>query len=287
MANDFMQVKPKEHTERLAFKIKQEDIQKRFQEVLGKRAPAFVSSVITVVNQDKLLGTADPMSIITSAMIAASLDLPINKDLGFAWIIPYKGQCQFQIGYRGFIQLAMRSGQYRIINANVLYEGMVLSRDHLRGTIEIDKNEKNWNKDKIEGYFSYFETLNGMQKLVEMTTENAHAHAKKYSQSYNSKFSPWQTNFDEMATKTVIKKLLKTWGILSIDMQMQHALIADQSTGIVDGEYVYGDNNAVDIEKNAEEKEPKEKVKGPSRAKAVVEETENVAEFDEGDVPKV
>jgi len=153
---------------------------------------------------------------------AATLQLPINSQLGFAYIIPYSGRPQFQIGYKGYIQLAMRTGQYRYLNADCLYEGMAIKRNYLTGETEITGEPSG---EKIIGYFCHMETTNGFTKTIYMTEKEMAAWAKKYSKSYNRPGSAWETNHKEMGLKTVVRRLLSKWGIMSIEIQ--RALEAD------------------------------------------------------------
>lgn len=219
-------------------------VKKRFEEMLGKKAAGFLSSVISIVNGNDQLKVCDPNKVLACAAIAASMDLPINPNLGFAYIVPYKGQPQFQMGYKGYIQLAMRTGQYQRIEVNEVYEGELKVVNRFTGDFEI--NPEGRTSDKVIGYLAYFRMVNGFEKYEYMTVEQVQAHAKRFSQSYGKSFSPWTTDFDAMAKKTVLKRLLSKFGILSIDMQMQTAILADQGTpieredGSVDYEYPDG-----------------------------------------------
>lgn len=197
------------------------DVKSRFESMLGKKAAGFISSVITLTNNNTLLAKADPKTILSAASMAASLDLPINPSLGFAYIVPYKGVAQFQIGWRGFIQLAQRSGLYKRILVTEVYEG----------EIEFDRFEEKFvrgekRSNTIVAYYAMFELLNGFVKMMFVTKEEITAHARKYSQSFNN--GPWQTEFDKMAKKTVIKRLIKDWGPMSIEMQ--RAMESDETT---------------------------------------------------------
>lgn len=219
-------------------------VKRRFEEMLGKKAAGFLSSVISIVNGNDQLKACDPNKVLACAAVAASMDLPINPNLGLAYIVPYKGQPQFQMGYKGYIQLAMRSGQYQKIEVNEVYEGEIKIVNRFTGDFEI--NPEGRTSDKVVGYLAYFRLINGFEKYEYMTVEQVEAHAKRFSQSYGKGFSPWTTDFDAMAKKTVLKRLLSKYGILSIDMQMQTALIADQATpiehddGTMDYEYPDG-----------------------------------------------
>ncbi len=207
--------------------LESENIKGRFDEILKERAPQYLSSIITLVNNDDMLKKADPYSVITSAMIAATLDLPIEKNLGFAYIIPYydkntKGQiASFQLGYKGLIQLALRTSQYKAINVTEIYEGELQEFNRLTEYLEIDQGKKLSNK--VTGYAAYFELLNGFKKYVYWTADEIEGHKQKFSKGGNV----WRDNYDAMAKKTVIKNMLSKWGILSV--QMQDGLINDSA----------------------------------------------------------
>ncbi len=230
--------------------LNSEGIKRRFEELLDNSAPSFISSILTIVNSNPKLKECSPNSILSAAGIAAALKLPINPSLGFAHIVPYKSkggtQAQFQLGFRGYVQLAMRSGQYRTLNSGAVCEGQIKEIDFVTG--EIIRGEKI--SDNVVGYVAYMELINGFRKSLYMTSEELQAHAEKYSQSYaydlrsGKKSSVWSTNFDAMAKKTVLKKLLSTFGIISIDQQsaaLATALQADQAV-ITDEGFRYIDN---------------------------------------------
>ncbi|WP_332869693.1 recombinase RecT [Clostridioides difficile] len=230
-----------------------EAYKKRFKEVLKDKANTFMASVVNVSNLPSLKD-AEPNSILKSAMVAATLDLPIDPNLGFSYLVPFtnKGvkEAQFQIGYKGFIQLAMRTGQYKTINAIEIYEGEIKSVNRLTGEIEFNENEDEIDKEIVVGYIAYFKLLNGFEKTLYMSKEDMEKYAKRYSQTYKSnkdyvvKSSLWTTDFDSMAVKTVLKRLLSKYGILSIEMQK--ALETDQA--------VIKDNNSVEyVDRQVEE----------------------------------
>ena len=221
-------------------------IKRRFEELLDTSAPSFISSVLAIFNSNAKLRECSPNSILTAAGIAAALKLPINPSLGFAYIVPYKGQAQFQLGWRGYIQLAMRSGQYRTLHSGAVREGQIAEIDFQTG--EIVRGEKI--SDTIVGYIAYMKLINGFEKSLYMSVEELQEHAEKFSQSYaydlrtGRKSSVWTTNFDAMAKKTVLKKLLSNFGIISIDQQsaaLATALQADQAVITEDG-FRYVDN---------------------------------------------
>ena len=200
-----------------------QSVQEQFQSVLKENAGAFVASIIDLYNTDRTLQLCDPKNVVMEALKAASLKLPINKQLGFAWIVPYRdsktGQYipTFQLGYKGYVQLCMRTGAYRYINADVVYEGELVKCDKLTGEIEIDPTKRT--SDKKIGYFAFIETLNGFRKTLYMTVDEVTKHAQQYSKSYGNKNSVWATDFDAMALKTCLRLLLSKYGIMSVEMQ--------------------------------------------------------------------
>ncbi|MBQ9487166.1 MAG: recombinase RecT [Selenomonadaceae bacterium] len=226
--------------------LNSEPVKKRFEVLLNTSAPSFISSILAIVNNNSKLQNCTSFSIVSAAGIAAALKLPINPSLGFAFLVPYKNQAQFQLGYKGLIQLAMRSGQYITLNSGAVREGQIKEIDFVTGGIV--RGEKI--SEEIVGYVSYMELLNGFHKALYMTVDELKAHAAKYSQSYsydvdhNRKTSVWSTNFDAMAKKTVLKKLLSNFGIIAIDQQsadLVTALQADQSVITAEG-FRYVDN---------------------------------------------
>lgn len=219
--------------------VRQDAVSTRLNDLLGKRAPQFVTSLVAAANANKALNGCKAESVISAALIAASMDLPINQNLGFAYLIPYKNKdgevCQFQIGYKGFIQLAQRSGFYKTINASEVKEGEIVKFDRLSGEIEFK-----WIEDQIErekaptvGFVAYFRLLNGFEKSLYMTVDELNAHAKKYSKNFAKYGSGlWSDDFDSMAKKTVLKLLISKYGPLNT--QLQKAIQEDQT---VDSEY--------------------------------------------------
>lgn len=230
--------KVKDHPKTLESLLGTQSIRSRFDDILGKKAAGFVSSIISAVNQNPDLRHADPMTVISAAAIAASLDLPINPNLGFAHIVPYSGRAQFQMGWRGYVQLGQRTGQYRTINVAPVHEGELKRYDKFTGEMEFDSEGKT--SDKVIGYVAYFRLLNGFEKYFYMSKVEVEIHGRRYSKSYENKNSRWQQDFDSMALKTVIKLLLNRWGILSIDMQQ--ALRADQAVVKASGDFEYIDS---------------------------------------------
>ncbi|PWX08375.1 recombinase RecT [Clostridium perfringens] len=225
-------------------------IKKRFEEVLNEKAPQYMSSIVNLVNSDANLQKCDGMSVIASCMVAATMDLPVDKNLGYAWVVPYGNRAQFQMGYKGYIQLALRTGQYKAINVVEIREGELVSWNPLTEEIEVDFSKRE--SDAVIGYAGYFKLINGFEKTVFWTKEEVNNHANKFSKTVNSKNSVWKSNFDAMAKKTVLRNLLSKWGILSIEMQK--AYTADENLinkGLMDDiENVKA--NIDDIEENNE-----------------------------------
>jgi recombination protein RecT len=204
-----------------------QSVQEQFKNAMQDNAALFTASLIDVYSGDTYLQKCKPHLVVMEALKAATLNLPINKSLGFAWIIPYakskkvngkweKEQIpQFQIGWKGLVQLAMRTGQYRYINADLVYEGEYVSRNKLTGEFDLSGEKTS---DIIVGYFSYIETLNGFSKTVYWTKEEVTDHAKRFSKSFEYDSSAWQTSFDEMAKKTLLKNIISRYGIMTVEM---------------------------------------------------------------------
>lgn len=194
-------------------------VQEQFKNALAENSGLFIASLIDIYGSDAALQKCEPSAVTMEALKAAVLKLPLNKSLGFAWLIAYKIKGKFtpnfQIGYRGYTQLALRSGFYKYINTDILYEGHEVQKDLLTGNCEIAGEAKS---NKAIGYFAYIELLNGFCKSVFWTKKEVQDHAKRYSKSYDCSYSPWKSDFDQMATKTVLTALLKKYGILSVEM---------------------------------------------------------------------
>lgn len=233
-------------------------IRQKFEEVLGKKTQGFLASVMQVANQPQLKG-AVPATVINAAMMAATLDLPINNNLGFAYIVPYKRkfkdaqgkwseslEAQFQMGYKGFIQLAQRSGQFARIAATPVFEGQLISANPLLGY------EFDWtipNQGEAIGYVAFFKLLNGFTAELYMSTADIKKHAGKYSQSFKYG-GVWKDNFESMALKTVTKLLLSKQAPLSIEMQTaqlaDQAIVRDVETN--DFDYIDHQESIADLE---------------------------------------
>lgn len=223
-------------------------VQEQFQNALGDHKDAFVASLIDLYTGDTALQSCKPSLVIAEALRAATLRLPLNKALGFAYIVVFNNSVKnpdgswakvptpiFIPGYKGYIQLAMRTGQYRTINADFVYEGEMRKVSKLTGEIALDGERKS---DKIVGYFCYFELLNGFNKTLYVSIEDMAQYALRYSPSFKGKNKPaadaliktaqsgqtstkvgWEGNFNDMSLKTVIRRLLSKYGYLSVEMQ--------------------------------------------------------------------
>lgn len=224
--------------------LSNESVKARFKEILGKKSAGFVSSIISVANNNKLLQSCEPQSIMNAAVVAATLDLQINPSLGFAYIVPYGKVATFQIGYKGIINLALRTGQYQKIEVNEVYEGEIKKVNRFTGEYEFGERTS----DTVVGYMAYFKLVNGFEKFLYMTKEECEAHGKKYSQTYKRGTGLWLTEFDSMSKKSCIKMLLSKFGILSVEMQRAQTfdsayIKSDLSeTDIDEAEFSYVDN---------------------------------------------
>ena len=216
-------------------------VKQKFSEVLDGNGQQFVASLLSIVTNNNLLAKATNESIMTAAMKAATLKLPIEPSLGMAYIVPYNrnekqgntwvkiNEAQFQMGYKGFIQLAQRSGQIRNINCDIVYKEEFLRYDKVYGTLHL--KEEQVDSGEVEGYFASLELINGFRKMIFWKKERVIAHAQKYSKTYDKQIgdfksgTPWKTEFDAMAQKTLIKELLSKYAPLSTELQ--EAIIAD------------------------------------------------------------
>ena len=221
--------------------MKLESVQNSFREVLKDKAPSFMTNMLSLTNTDKTLAQCEPMSIITAAMTAATLDLPLDKNLGYAYLVPFKDykngnvqKAQFILGYKGYIQLAQRSGRYKALNVTPVYEGELVSWNRLTEEIEFDPEKRV--SDVVIGYCGHFELLNGFKKTVYWTKQEIEYHRMKHNKAKDKKTlsNVWASDYDSMACKTVLRNLLSKWGILSIEMQI--AEIRDERTMDLDTE---------------------------------------------------
>ena len=235
-------------------------VQNQLKQVLKENAGTFATSLMEVYTNDKQLQTCNPNSVMQEAIKAASLKLPLNKQLGYGYVVVYNNYDKqtrqkvptptLVIGYKGYIQLAMRTGQYRNINADVVYEGELRQTDKLTGAIDLNGVKTS---EKVIGYFAHFELINGFAKTLYMTTEEMANYALKYAASFRGQNPPtvdnlidmaqaqaqngpvqgqvgWKGDFNAMAQKTVLRRLLSKYGFLSIEMM--NALADDEPTTV-------------------------------------------------------
>lgn len=250
-------------------------IKSRFNEVLGeKKAAAFISALLNIYNGNEQLQQCDPRSIVGAAGLAATVDLSLTPSLGQAYVVAYKSKgvyrAQFQIGFRGLVQLAHRTGKYTALHAGKVYEGELKGFDPFTG--EPERGERTG--DNVIGYVAYMRLANGFEKWLYMTTAEIEAHAEKYSQSYRTdknkgwQSSPWTTNFDAMAQKTVLKRLLNAWGVLSVEMAQ--VIQGDQS--VVDrNTFTYVDNKG-DVQQRNDLYLPEESIPFDAETGEILEE---------------
>lgn len=218
--------------------VKDPNVQKSIEDLLKdkSRVASLTTSLITIANSNQALAKCDPKSVLNAALKAATMNLPIEPSLGMAAVVPYGKEAQLQIMWKGYLQLAQRSREYRTISMTEVYEGQLVSEDPLKG---FTFNWKLKKSDKVIGYAAYFELLSGFEKTLYMTKEQVETHAKRFSKTYQRNQGIWVEDFDAMARKTVIKRLIDQFGPKSTDLQ--EALVSDQAI-IKDTGRVYVDN---------------------------------------------
>nr|DAN48530.1 MAG TPA: RecT protein [Bacteriophage sp.] len=222
-------------------------IKTKIEQLVGKNSATFATSVMQIANSNTMLRTADPTSIFNAACMAATLNLPLQNGLGFAYIVPFKNnkerkvEAQFQIGYKGFIQLAQRSGQFKRLVALPVYKNQLLKKDFING-FEFDWEQEPEKDENPIGYYAYFKLVNDFSAELYMSHDDIVKHAQRYSQTFKKGFGVWHDNFEAMALKTVMKLLLSKQAPLSVEMQQ--AVLADQAVvkDVENQEFNYGDN---------------------------------------------
>ncbi len=222
-------------------------IKTKVEQLVGKNSATFATSVMQIANSNTMLRTADPTSIFNAACMAATLNLPLQNGLGFAYIVPFKNnkerkvEAQFQIGYKGFIQLAQRSGQFKRLVALPVYKNQLLKKDFING-FEFDWEQEPEKDENPIGYYAYFKLVNDFSAELYMSHDDIVKHAQRYSQTFKKGFGVWHDNFEAMALKTVMKLLLSKQAPLSVEMQQ--AVLADQAVvkDVENQEFNYGDN---------------------------------------------
>lgn len=222
-------------------------IKTKVEQLIGKNSATFATSVIQITNSNAMLRTAEPTSIFNAACMAATLNLPLQNGLGFAYIVPFKNnkerkvEAQFQIGYKGFIQLAQRSGQFKRLVALPVYKKQLIKKDFING-FEFDWEQEPEQNENPIGYYAYFKLVNDFSAELYMSHDDIIKHAQRYSQTFKKGFGVWHDNFEAMALKTVIKLLLSKQAPLSVEMQQ--AVLADQAVvkDVENQEFNYADN---------------------------------------------
>ena len=269
----------------LKTKLDAPSVKAKFESMLGKRAPQFITSISSVVQNDALLQKAEVNSIIMGAAVAASMDLPLNANLGYAALVPFNskgGGCfaQFQIMTKGWTELFIRTGQCQSLINEIVYEGQLVKKNKFTGEYVFDEDAKKSNK--IIGYMAYFRLTNGYEKTEFMTVEEVKAHAQRFSQTFRSGAGIWKDSFDAMALKTVLKKLLTKWAPKSIEIQK--AALFDQA--VVDGNVADLESakpNYMDNDTDSKKGKKKVDVEVKTVQEDVQEEEAGMVDFGEGD----
>lgn len=229
------------------------------------RATRFIASISSAVATNQALQECDAGTILSGALLGESLNLSPSPQLGQYYLVPFKDSkkgykvAQFQLGYKGYIQLAIRSGQYKKLNVLAIKKGELIKYDPLNEEIEVNLIEDEEERENAEtvGYYAMFEYTNGFRKSIYWSKSKMEKHALKYSTGYKAKkgYTYWEKDFDGMAYKTMLRQLISKWGIMSIDMQQ--AVEKDMATINTDGTYEYVDNEEDTI---IEQEEPREEV---------------------------
>ena len=241
--------------------LAQDAMKKKINEMVGgEKGQQFVTSIISAVSTNPQLAECDNASIVSAALLGQALNLSPSPQLGQFYMVPFNKTvknpdgssfqikvAQFQIGYKGYIQLAIRSGQYKKLNVLAIKEGELIKYDPLNEDIEVKliEDEEKREQAKTIGYYAMFEYLNGFRKTIYWSKQRMEAHALKYSMGYRAKkgYTFWEKDFDGMAYKTMLRQLISKWGIMSIDLTMQKALESDMAVINDNGTYDYVDNN--------------------------------------------
>ena len=227
-------------------------MKKKINEMVGgEKGQQFITAIISAVSTNPQLAECDNSTILSAALVGQALNLSPSPQLGQYYMVPFndsKRGCkvaQFQIGYKGYIQLAIRSGYYKKLNVLAIKEGELIKYDALNEDIEVKLIEDEEEREKAQtiGYYAMFEYLNGFRKTLYWTKKHMEAHAEKYSMGYKAHkgYTFWEKDFDGMAYKTMLRQLISKWGIMSVDMQK--AMESDMAEIKEDGTYEYVDND--------------------------------------------
>lgn len=224
-------------------------VKAKFEEMLGKRASQFMTSITSVVGNNALLQKADVNSIIMGAAVAASMDLPLHPSLGYAALVPFNSKdgcfAQLQVMSKGLVELFLRSGQCQSIINEVVYEGQLIKKNKFTGEYVFNEDAKK--SDKVIGFMAYFRLSNGFEKCDYMTVEEVKAHAQKFSQTYRKNAGVWRDNFEAMGCKTILRRLLTKYAPKSIEMQQMtrfdQSIVKGNINDLDNAEADYADNN--------------------------------------------
>lgn len=222
--------------------------QKLINDTLGDEivAKQFVADISTCVANNPVLQNCEAGSVLSAGLVAQTLKLPLTSSLGFAYLVPYNNKCQFQIGWKGLVQLAQRSGQFERLGVRPVHKGEYVGQDEFGE--DMFKFSHDYDNEETIGYYAYFKLLNGFTKTLYWTKQQCEAHGRKYSRSYGNGSSTdnWSNLFDLMAQKTVMKQLLSKYAPLSVELQK--AMIYDQAVVGQDGTPNYVDNTDEAVE---------------------------------------
>ena len=256
MANEVAK-KPQTGLQKFNAMLENTRTQEYLTNVLGEKKQTFVSNMVALVSSNKALSECDPSTIMFSCLKATALSLPLDPSLGLAWVLPYKDNknnttvATFQLGAKAYIQLALRTAQYRKINVRDVREGEIVGEDFVSGEMQFKKLGKDRSNAPIIGYVAMFELINGFSKQLYMSVEELDAHAKRFSQTYRKGYGLWSDKEmrPAMMEKTILKRLLSKYGVLSVEMEQ-----AIKSDSAVLGEndavrYIDNEENAIDLNK--------------------------------------
>ena len=249
--------------------LSQDAVRKKINEVIGgENGQRLITAIVSATTQNKDLQACTNQSILSAALVGESLKLSPSPQLGQYYLVPFKNnktrttEAQFQLGYKGYIQLALRSGYYKKLNVMAIKEGELVSFNPLEEDIEVNliQDERQREEARTTGYYAMFEYLNGFRKAMYWSREKMESHALKYSRGYQAKkgFTFWEKDFDGMAYKTMLRQLISKWGIMSIDMQTAFdndmAVIHEDGTkNYVESDDSYFNNQAEVVEVEADE----------------------------------
>lgn len=266
--------------------LTQDAVKQQINNVIGgKDGQRFISAIVSAVNTNPALQECTNQSILSGALLGESLKLSPSPQLGHYYLVPFndkdKGKvAQFQLGYKGYIQLAIRSGQYKKLNVMAIKEGELEYFDPLNEDIKVNLMIDNWDareEAQTIGYYAFFELVNGFRKAIYWSKAQMVAHALKYSPGYKKdldkgwKYTFWSKDFDGMAYKTMLRQLISKWGVMSIELQ--NAFEADQAVINEDGskDYVDVDDSIIDVEPQQQEQaETTAPIQKPADAQAAL-----------------